>query len=258
MSDVYTPPEADLIGTSDSAGAGTTGRGVFPMEVGPVISRAWELLQPALVPAALGTLALFAIHMMLNVPLSLGAGLLQGGLAAVLGESAEGLVLAISFVVQIGVSLIGQVTAALLTMGLAKGSHTLVTTGTVEVGDFLPFDGGLILRGFLAQLLLAFITLLGFLLFIVPGVVLALGLILWPYAMVVEGLGPVDSMKRSWQLMDGAKLQLFLFGLALGMLSMFVVPLSCGFGLLVVMPFMFVAYALIYVGAAENKPALTG
>jgi len=258
MSDVYTPPESDLIGSPGAGPGGTTGQGVYPAEVGTIISRAWVLIQPALVPAALGTLALFAIHMMVNVPLSLGAGVLQAGLASVMGESAEGLVLAITIVVQLGTSLIGQVTSALLMLGLAKGSHKLVTTGEIEVGDFLPLDVGLILRGFLAQLLMTFIAGIGFLLFIVPGVIMALGLILWPYAMVVEGLGVVDSMKRSWQLMDGAKLQLFLLGMAMGVISLFAVLLTCGVGFLAIMPFTYVAYALIYVGAAENKPALTG
>lgn len=257
MSDVYTPPQSDLLGTpvgGQSGGPG--GRGVYPADVGTLFSKSWELIQPALVPAALGTLALFAIHMMVNIPLNVLLTLAQAALAELLGESSELLALGIGIGMQIGVGLLGQFTATLLILGLAKGSHKLVTEGTVEVGDFLPLDPMLIFKGFLTQLLLGLIVLVGFIFLIVPGIIAALGLMMWPYAMVVEGLGPINALKRSWQLMDGAKLQLFLFGLAVGVVSMFVMPLTCFFGLLVLMPFMYVGYALIYVGAAENKPGL--
>ena len=84
-------------------------------------------------PAALGTLALFAIHVMINVPLSLGAGLFRG-LSAAMGESAQWLVAIITIFVQMGLAVVGQVTSALLLVGLVGVAHA-VKTGAVEVVD---------------------------------------------------------------------------------------------------------------------------
>lgn len=256
MSDVYTPPQSELLGSAVGGPPTGGGKGIYPADVGQLFSKSWELLQPMMVPAALGTLALFAIHMVVNMPLAVLQTFAQAALAEASSESMQAVGVVVAVVMQIGVALIGQFTATLLILGLAKGSHRLVTEGTVEVGDFLPFEPSLILKGFLTQLLLGLVVLAGTCALLVPGIIAAIGLMLWPYAMVVENLGPVDSLKRSWQLMDGAKLPLFLFGLAVGLLSMFALPLTCFVGILVMMPFLYTGYALIFVGARENMPGI--
>jgi len=256
VSDVYSPPQSDLLGSPVGGPEPSGNRGVYPADVGLLFSKAWELIQPMMVPAALGTLALFAIHMLVNIPLAFLQTFAQAALAQASSEAMQAVGMLVAIGMQLGTALIGQVTATLLILGLARGTHKLVTHGDVEVGDFLPFEPMLILKGFLTQILLGLIVMVGVLLFVVPGIIAALGLMMWPYAMVVEGLGPVDSLKRSWQLMDGAKLQLFLFGLAIGVVGMFVMPFTCFVGLLVLMPFMYTGYALIYEGARENKPGL--
>ncbi len=232
MSDVYSPPESELLGNSFDGPPPSSGKGVYPADVGLMFSRGWEILQPMLVPCGLGALALFAIQMMVNIAAVVAIGM------------------------QFGTSLIGQIANAFLMLGLARASHLLVTTGSVEVGDFLPFDLSLIFKGFLAQLLYMLVVVAGTCAFIVPGFIAAFGLMLWPYAMIVEGLGPVDALKRSWQLTDGAKLHLFLFGLALGVASIFVVPLTLCLGLFAILPFTYIGYALVFEGARANKPGL--
>jgi uncharacterized membrane protein len=166
--------------------------------------------------------------------------------------------LAIGFAViaQIGLLAVSQATSALMLMGMAQGSHKLVTTGNAEVTDFLPLDPVRIGKGMLTQLLMSLVIFIGMLLFFVPGIIAAIGLMLWPYAVAVEGHGPVDALKRSWQLMDGAKIHLLLFGVAVGIGGIFVMLFTCGVGSLLLMPFLHVGYALIFVGAVENKPAL--
>jgi hypothetical protein len=74
----------------------------------------------------------------------------------------------------------------------------------------------------------------GLLLFIVPGVIAAIGLCFAPYLVVDRARGPVEALKESWDLTKGHKWQLFLLGLALvglnllGMLALVVGLLVSG------------------------------
>ncbi len=256
MSDVYSPPESELLGNSFDGPPPSSGKGVYPADVGLMFSRGWEILQPMLVPCGLGALALFAIQMMVNIPLTVIQTIVQQAIASSGDETVQAIAAVVAIGMQFGTSLIGQIANAFLMLGLARASHLLVTTGSVEVGDFLPFDLSLIFKGFLAQLLYMLVVVAGTCAFIVPGFIAAFGLMLWPYAMIVEGLGPVDALKRSWQLTDGAKLHLFLFGLALGVASIFVVPLTLCLGLFAILPFTYIGYALVFEGARANKPGL--
>ena len=76
--------------------------------------------------------------------------------------------------------------------------------------------------------------------------------------MVVEGHGPVNALKRSWQLTDGAKMPLFLFGLGLSLAGVPLILLTCGLGALVFTPFMYTGYALVFEGSSANNPEFTG
>ena len=58
-------------------------------------------------------------------------------------------------------------------------------------------------------------VLIGFVLLIVPGIILAIGWQFAPYLVVEQGAGPIDALKRSWELTRGNRWTLFLLGLAL-------------------------------------------
>jgi hypothetical protein len=226
------------------------------VDVGTLFSRSWEVLQPMLAPAALAALAMFAIQMLANMPVAFVQGFLQTFIQQSGDESmvmVGGIVLV---VLQLVGFVIGQFTQSFLALGMARGSTKMVRTGVVEVGDFLPFEPMLVLRGVGASILYMLVIVAGFCAFLVPGIMATFGLILWPYAMVVEGHGPVDSLKRSWQLTNGSKLPIFGFSLYIGAASLFVVPFTLCLGLLAILPFTYVAYALIFEGARANKPEL--
>ncbi len=256
MSDVYTPPESELLATSSGGPPPTDGRGVYPVEVGTLLSRSWEVLQPMLAPAALATLAIVAVQMVGNMPVAFIQGVLQTVMQGADDDTTRMLIGVLLVLLQIFGVVIGQLTQSFLALGMARGSSKMVTTGVVEVSDFLPFEPMLILRGFGASLLYLFVVTAGTCAFIVPGIMATFGLILWPYAMVVEGHGPVDALKRSWQLTDGAKLSMFGFSFCVALGSIVLLPLTLCIGLLVVLPFTYVAYGLIFEGARAHKPAL--
>ena len=256
MSDVYTPPESELIGTPAGGPPPTHGRGVYPVEVGTLLSRSWEVLQPMLVPAAVASLAIFAIQMVVNMPVAFVQGFVQTMLQGAEDESMQVAAGVLLILIQLFGFVIGQVTQSFMSLGMAGGSSKMVTTGVVEVGDFLPFEPMLVLKGVGASLLYILVVMAGTCAFIVPGIMATFGLILWPYAMVVEGHGPVDSLKRSWQLTDGAKLPMFGFSFCVVLASVVIMPFTLCLGFLAVLPFTYVAYALIFEGARANKPAL--
>ncbi|MBO86449.1 MAG: hypothetical protein CL927_13925 [Deltaproteobacteria bacterium] len=256
MSDVYAPPESELLGTSSGGPPPTQNNGVYPADVGQLFSRSWEVMQPMLVPCALGAMSVFAIHFAINMPMTVLNGVLQGVVQSTSDETMQLLGGVLMVGIQLVGVLLGQVTATFMALGMARGSSKLVRTGEVEVSDFLPFEPALLLRGLGGQLLYGLIVLLGSCALIVPGIMAAIGLIFWPYAMVVEGHGPVNALKRSWQLSTGSKLHLFLFGVALTALGVFVMPLTLCMGFLVLMPFMYTAYALFFEGARAALPEL--
>ena len=130
--------------------------------------------------------------------------------------------------------------------------------GSVDVPDFLPFEPWLILRGAGAYLLYVLVVTLLSLVLIVPGVIAAVGLCLWPDAMMIEGHGPIDALRRSWQLTDGAKLHLGLFWVCTSLIAILLALVTCGGGLLVMLPFTSIGEALVFEGARDNKPEFAG
>ncbi|HEY9787353.1 MAG TPA: hypothetical protein V6D17_18330 [Candidatus Obscuribacterales bacterium] len=54
---------------------------------------------------------------------------------------------------------------------------------------------------------------IGFLLLVVPGIIFSLGFGQFTFAIIDKGLGPVESLKRSWEITKGVRLKLFLFGI---------------------------------------------
>jgi hypothetical protein len=95
--------------------------------------------------------------------------------------------------------------------------------------------------------LLGLILLLGTLLFIVPGIVLALGL--WPAFLLVleDDLEPIEALKAAWALTDGHKAELFVLAIA-NMVLMIAGLLVFGIGVLVAGPIT----QLVWVAAYEE------
>ena len=88
-----------------------------------------------------------------------------------------------------------------------------------DIGGSISFAashlGSLIVGSLLWSIGLAF----GFVLLIIPGVVLAVGWVAWASAMLIEDLGAVDALKRSWQLTANRKWQVLGVGIGLFVLA---------------------------------------
>jgi uncharacterized membrane protein len=111
-------------------------------------------------------------------------------------------------------SLVSIAVSFLVSLGLTSFSlraHDNIET--VTVGDL--WNPAPIWRFLGAELLAALIIIVGFIFFLIPGVIASLGLSFAPYLVVDRGMRPVESLKESWHITKGNKWRLFLLGLAL-------------------------------------------
>lgn len=117
--------------------------------------------------------------------------------------------------------------------------------GTKGKFDDLLASFNLFFKFIAASFLYGLIVFAGILLFIVPGIIWGVKYSLFSYFIVDEGLGPIAAIKASGAATDNAKLDLFLFGLLLGLINL-AGALALLVGLFVTVPISMVAYAYAY------------
>lgn len=97
----------------------------------------------------------------------------------------------------------------------------------------------------IAQILYSLIVFVGLLLLIVPGVMWALRYSLYTYFIAEKGVGPIQALKMSGETTQGSKWDLF--GLAIASILIVIAgALLLGFGLLVAIPIVVIAWAFAY------------
>lgn len=110
-------------------------------------------------------------------------------------------------------------------------------------------------RIFLAGIIYAIVVFAGIILLVVPGIILAIKLSQFKFFIVDKDMGIIDSFKLSWEVTKDAKLDLFLYGLALvGLSILAIIPLFLGF--IVLVPVTWLAQAFIYRELVRNTPEL--
>lgn len=256
MPDVYAPPEANL--SAPIAYAIDSALGVYPPEVGALLRRSVDLLKDNALPLVLGVAALMIVNLAINVPLSMIPNLLPLLVGPDAGDAAQVAVAGVSFLVQLLAMAVQFFTTGYFSLGLAGASLVLVRTGSVGLSDFFPRDLRLIGRGALAAVIVGIATMVGTCLFIVPGIVLAMGLILWPMVMMTQDCGPVEACQRSWDLSRGHKMNLFLWAIVTSLITMVAALFTCGFGALATMPLWGIGNALAFEGIRGNEAQLAG
>lgn len=96
-----------------------------------------------------------------------------------------------------------------------------------------------------SNILVSILTIIGFLFFIIPGIVLAVRMQFYVYFIVEEEVGPIDAIKKSWNLTKGSFWNIFLFGLLAGGVQI-LGALALLVGLIFTTPTMWVAWAVVY------------
>lgn len=144
-----------------------------------------------------------------------------------------------------GSSLIWSLLSLPLSWGYTVFFLRLIRFEDTSLGHL--FDGYKdFVRIILTMLLLIIVTAIGFMLLIIPGIILSLGLCMTSYILKDdEQIGAVDALKKSWSMMKDHKAEMFWLGLSfIGwmILSMF----TLGIGFLFLAPYMYTTFAHFY------------
>ncbi|HLK37634.1 MAG TPA: hypothetical protein VKU41_12830 [Polyangiaceae bacterium] len=213
-----------------------------PWSTGEVFPLAWARFKeawPALVLSYF--IATFATNVVSQAPnlIVLIAGLdpRSGAGLAVRGAS---------LLVALPLSVFLQVGLTRIWLATARGEAPRVEQLFSGADRLLPMLGYLVLFGLAVCLGLVF--------FIVPGVILAVGLGFGQYYVVDTNLGPVDALKASWEATRGQRGEIFLLGMAVVGVNLLGL-LTCCVGLLASAPIGFVAVAIAYTRLSGNRPA---
>ena len=142
------------------------------------------------------------------------------------------------------VSLVSLGVSIFISLGLATLSlraHDNIEG--VQIADL--WNPGPFWRYLGAHILTVIAIVLGFIAFVIPGFIIAVGLSFVPFLVIERGLGPIEAIKESWRLTKGHKGNLFLLMLALiGITLIGLIALVVG--VFVALPITMVAYAHAY------------
>ena len=96
-----------------------------------------------------------------------------------------------------------------------------------------------------SNILVLILTMMGFLFFIIPGIILAVRMQFYVYFIVEKEVGPIDAIKKSWNLTTGSFWNIFFFGLLTGGVQI-LGALALLVGLIFTTPTIWVAWAVVY------------
>lgn len=147
------------------------------------------------------------------------------------------------FVASFLVSAVMWVVSSIISMGVIFITLQFVDKKKPNIKDVFYTKN--LFNYILASIMKSLIVMVGFILFIIPGIIFAIKLQYAGYLIVDKQKDAVDSLKGSWEMTKGVKWNLFLFGLLLGVINIL------GFfalliGLLITVPLSVVANAYVY------------
>lgn len=138
----------------------------------------------------------------------------------------------------------GWVLGIVVSLGLINVTLKFVDKKKYQFSDlFMVYP--LFFRYLFAMVIYGFVVFVGFLLLIVPGFIWLVKYSLFGYLIVDRGMGPLEALSASGKVTQGAKMDLFLFGIVFFFLNLFG-GLALGVGLFVTVPVTALAAARVY------------
>jgi hypothetical protein len=251
--DPYRPPSASW---NDLAVSPPTGDeivpGSEPLEIGPCISRSWELVK-----RHFGLLiAVWVIYFVVSVGFSILAELpvvaTQGGADSVEVAYPSDAVRAYNFITRIA----EQILDVFLGLGLVRIGLNIVSNKPADI-SMLFGEGRKLISMILASILYGFMVFGGLLLLVVPGIYLALRFGQYQYAIVDKDLGAIEALKYSSKITQGNLLNLF------GLIIVCILVVLAGVlalvvGLIVAIPITHLATLVAYRWLQYGRASLRG
>lgn len=175
------------------------------------------------------------------------------GLVSVLPEIGKALIKEKKLFIDI-ISAVISLFGIILEMGLIKISLKLYDREKPKFSDLFS-QYPLFFKMLFGSIFYGLIVILGLILFIIPGIIFAVRFYLFEYLIVDKGSGPVEALKRSFRITQGATGNLFLFLLLVTAINLFGV-LAFSIGLLITVPTTALATVFVYrklLTQSENK-----
>jgi uncharacterized membrane protein len=129
----------------------------------------------------------------------------------------------------------------------ARQESPTLETFFAGMNRFLPLFG--------VQILLLVAVVSASLLLIVPGIIVFLGTCLATYYVVDSRLGPIEAISASWKATRNERGKIFVL-FVLFLLLMIAGTLACFVGLIVAIPIISLAFALLYLRLSGRSPVL--
>ena len=138
-----------------------------------------------------------------------------------------------------------------LSLGFIKVLFFLVDDRPVDVKDMIN-NGSNFFSYVVAYFMYFFAVIVGLILFVLPGIYLAIRLLFYPYYIIEHGDHSYQALQKSWYATQGWELQLLLFGICLLFIN-FAGALLFGVGVILTYPLTTLATAAIYCGLRAQK-----
>lgn len=144
-----------------------------------------------------------------------------------------------------GSGLLVSLLTGIATAGYIKYLLNFVRTGKFEMNDIIDTIKAKWLNIFIAQVLVTIIVFLCSLLFVIPGIIMALAYAFVIFIVIDTDTNGSDALKASREMMKGYKWNYFVFGLSfIGWIIL--VPFTLGILLIWLYPYMTIANVIYY------------
>jgi uncharacterized membrane protein len=149
-----------------------------------------------------------------------------------------------SFLISFFLTIIGVALSIIFSLGLVKISLKICDGEEPKISDLFS-QYRLFFRFLFASIIRNLVTLFGFILLIIPGIIFSIRLNFFDYLIVDRNSRIIESLKKSWEITKGSTWNLFLLYILLGLINVL------GFFALIVglfwsIPTAMVAEAFVY------------
>lgn len=236
-------------GTDSGYGAGYDNTGPVVLDLGQVLNHSWQIFSNQMGICLGAGLLGWVVMTMVNFGLMFG----QGVVVSILGNINRDL----AGIAAVVVGLMSFALQMLVTYWIMSGQAIvflrIVRNERADLGEI--FSGGkFVLPVFLASLMVGLATMFGYLLCIVPGVILALMFSQFLYLIVDRNLSATDSLSQSTELVQGNKLNIFVIWLIMSVIMVLAMFTCIGF--FFVVPYAWLVTAVIYTQLTRTAPPL--
>lgn len=144
----------------------------------------------------------------------------------------------ITTIISIGIS-------GVLSLGFIDLVLQVIKTGTVDISRI--FNKIELLPSYMiAYIVYIFAVIIGTFALIIPGIFILLKFSMFPYVLASKNnIAPIDSLKRSWNILKGHFLDLIVF-ILFSIIIFIIGIIPCGMGLIIVIPVIAISYGLFY------------